>query len=155
MEWQWGMREMSWGACGHRASPSSKMHKETSTLKGDSSLGFAVTLPLGPGVDSAGPWLDRGHYLGFIILCVFSNCKMSQIKCIEFRNIEITESGCHSDPSDPHGIDVCPAPAVAMPPGTQVQFLPPTSPTPSPAPQKTVPLPFGVQLPWQALETPS
>ena len=106
-------------------------------------------------MDSAGPWLDRGHYLGFIILCVFSNCKLSQIKCIEFRNIEITECGCHSDPSDPHGIDVCPAPAAAMLPGPQDWFLPPTSPTSSPATQRTVPLPFGVQLPWQALETPS
>ena len=34
---------------------------------------------------SAGPWLDRGHYLGFIILCMFSNCKLSQIKCIELE----------------------------------------------------------------------
>ena len=31
------------GACGHRASPSSKMHKETSTVKGYPSLGFAET----------------------------------------------------------------------------------------------------------------
>ena len=37
------------GVCGHRVSPSSKMHKETSTLKGDSSLGFAATHAPGAG----------------------------------------------------------------------------------------------------------
>ena len=36
------MRGMSWGACGHRVSPSPKMQKETSTVKGDPSLGFVV-----------------------------------------------------------------------------------------------------------------
>ena len=34
-------------------------------------------------------------------------------------------------------------------------LLPPTSPTPSPASQAAVPLPFGIQLPWQPLEAPS
>ena len=81
------MSMMAWGACGHRASPSSKMHKETSTVKGDPSLGFAVTPALWHRVVSAGPWLDQGHYLGVIILCTFSNCKLSQMKCIDFRNI--------------------------------------------------------------------
>ena len=37
------MRGMSWGACGHRVSPSPKMQKETSTVKGEPSLGFLVT----------------------------------------------------------------------------------------------------------------
>ena len=37
------MRGMSWGACTHRVSPSPKMHSETSTVKGDPSLGFVVT----------------------------------------------------------------------------------------------------------------
>ena len=31
------------GACGHRVFPSTKMHKETSTVKGDPSLGIVVT----------------------------------------------------------------------------------------------------------------
>lgn len=77
---------MEWGACGHKASPFSKMPTETSTDKGNPSLGFAVT-PAAACVVSAGPWLDRGHYLGVVILCMFTNCKSSQIKCIEFRNI--------------------------------------------------------------------
>ena len=34
---------------------------------------------------SAGGWLDRGHSLGVIILCMFTNCKLSQIKCIELE----------------------------------------------------------------------
>ena len=50
---------------------------------------------------------------------------------------------------------MCPALAAAMLPGPQVWFLPPTSPTPSPASQGAIPLPFGVQLPWQPLEAPS
>ena len=61
------MRGMSWGACAHRVSPSPKMHKETSTVKGDPSLAFVVTPA--PGVRCgqcravAGPGaLSGGHH---------------------------------------------------------------------------------------------
>ena len=37
------MSGMSSGACGQRVSPSPKMQKETSKVKGDPSLGFVVT----------------------------------------------------------------------------------------------------------------
>ena len=81
------MRGMSWWACRQRASLSSKMHKETSTEKGDPSLGFAVIpapgAPCGECRALAGP----GTISRVIILCMFTNCKLSQIKCIEFRNI--------------------------------------------------------------------
>ena len=60
------------GGCGHRAYPSSKMHKEMSTLKGNSSLGFAVTPAPGAGSGHcrtlAGPGALSGvHHT----MCVF------------------------------------------------------------------------------------
>ena len=81
------MRGISWRACGHRASPSSKMHKETSTLKGNSSLGFAETPVPGAGCGQCRTLAGLGAISRVIILCMFTNCKLSQIKCIEFRNI--------------------------------------------------------------------
>ena len=42
-----------------------------------------------------------------------------------------------------------------MPHGPQVRFMPLTYPTPSPTSQGAAPLPFEVQLSWQALEAPS
>ena len=66
------MRGMSWGACGHRASPSSKMHKETSTLKGNSSLGFAVTPVPGAGCGQCRTLAGLGALSGFHdTMCVF------------------------------------------------------------------------------------
>ena len=55
------------GACGHRVSPSTKMHKETSTVKGDPSLGFVVTSASGARCGQsralAGPGtLSGGHH---------------------------------------------------------------------------------------------
>ena len=80
---------------------------------------------------SAEPWEDQGHYLGVIILCMFTNCKLSQIECIEFRNIKSADGGYHPDPSDPHQIDVCPPPVTAMHPAARFPYLP-HGPHPSP-----------------------
>ena len=86
-----GKEGMTWGACRHRASTFSQTHMDTSTDKGDPSLGFAVTPAPGAPCGQCRALADRGHYLGVIILCMFSNCKLSQIKCIEFRNIKHLE----------------------------------------------------------------
>ena len=66
-----GNGRMVWGACGHRASPFSKMHTETSTDKGDPSLGYAVTpapgAPCGEYRALAGPGaLSGGHHTMYV-----------------------------------------------------------------------------------------
>ena len=66
-----GNGRMVWGACGHRASPFSKMHTETSTDKGDPSLGYAVTPapgdPCGECRALAGPGaLSGGHHTMYV-----------------------------------------------------------------------------------------
>ena len=75
------------GASGHRASPFSKRHTETSTDKGDPSLGFAVTPAPGAPCGQCRALAGLGAISRVIILCMFTNCKLSQMKCIEFRNI--------------------------------------------------------------------
>ena len=65
------MRGMAWGACGHRASPFSKMLTQTCTDKGDPSLGFAVTpapvVPCGKCRALAGPGaLSGGHHTMYV-----------------------------------------------------------------------------------------
>ena len=66
------MRGMSWGACGRRASPSSKMQKEMSTLKGNSSLGFAVTPAPGAGCGHCRTLAGLGALSGVHhTMCVF------------------------------------------------------------------------------------
>ena len=77
---------MRWGAGRHMANPFSKMHKETSTDKGDPSLGFAVTPAPGALCGECRALAGPGAISRVIILCMFTNCKLSQIKCIEFRN---------------------------------------------------------------------
>ena len=64
--------------------PSSKMYKDTSTLKGDSSLGFAVTPAPGDPCGQCRALAGLGAISRVIILCMFTNCKLSQIKCTEF-----------------------------------------------------------------------
>ena len=78
---------MGWGAGRHTANPFSKMHGETSTDKGDPSLGFAVTPSPGAPCGQCRALAGLGAISRVIILCMFTNCKLSQIKCIEFRNI--------------------------------------------------------------------
>ena len=82
--WGWGMSRMAWGACGHRASPSSKMHKETSTIKGDPSLGFAVTpapvAPCGQCRALAGPGsLSGGHHTMYVFKLQIASNEMHRI----------------------------------------------------------------------------
>ena len=69
-----------------QGNPFSKMHTETSTDKGNASLGFAVTPAPGALCAQRRACLDRGRYLGVVILCVLTNCKLSKIKCPEFRS---------------------------------------------------------------------
>ena len=81
------MSGMSSGACGHRVSPSPKMQKETSTVKGEPSLGFLVTPAPESWCGQCRALAGLGAISWVIILCMFTNCKLSQMKCIEFRNI--------------------------------------------------------------------
>ena len=67
--------------------PFSKMHTETCTDKGDPSLGFAVTPAPGFPCGECRALAGLGAISRVIILCMFTNCKLSQIKCIEFRYI--------------------------------------------------------------------
>ena len=66
-----GDGRMVWGAGEHRASPFSKMHTETSTDKGDPSLGYAVSpspgAPCGECRALAGPGaLSGGHHTMYV-----------------------------------------------------------------------------------------
>ena len=74
-----GNRGMVWGAGRHTVNPFSKMHGETSTDKGDPSLGFAVTpapvVPCGKCRALAGPGsLSGGHHTMYVFkLQIVSN----------------------------------------------------------------------------------
>ena len=69
-----------------QGTPFSKVRMETSTDKGDPSLGFAVTPAPGAPCAQVRACLDWGRHLGVVILCVLTNCKLSKIKCTEFRS---------------------------------------------------------------------